>query len=149
MYNESKTASADIRGSSLYPGIHGSVDFKQTAEGVLVTADIYGLPCGKGCPFDVFAFHVHSGTSCSGNAADPFADADGHYNPQNRQHPYHAGDLPPLFSNDGHAFMTVLTERFKVEDVIGHTVIIHKDPDDFTTQPAGNSGAKIACGKII
>lgn len=41
-----------------------------------------------------------------------------------------------------------LTDRFKVDDVIGRTVIIHDKPDDFTTQPSGNSGEKIACGII-
>ena len=42
----------------------------------------------------------------------------------------------------------VVTDRFTISDIIGRTVVIHKSPDDFTTQPSGNAGAKIACGEI-
>ena len=63
-------------------------------------------------------------------------------------HPYHAGDMPPLFGEKGEAFSVFMTKRFRVDDIIGKTVIIHSMPDDFTTQPAGNSGEKIACGII-
>lgn len=79
---------------------------------------------------------------------DPFSNAMAHYNPENCPHPYHAGDMPPLFGNQGYAFLMFLTDRFMVRNVIGKTVIIHDNPDDFTTQPSGNSGAKIACGVI-
>ena len=48
----------------------------------------------------------------------------------------------------GKAYMKVLTGRFCVEEVIGRTVILHIDPDDFHTQPSGNAGRKIACGVI-
>ena len=44
--------------------------------------------------------------------------------------------------------MCVLINKFKIEDIIGKVIIIHDMPDDFTTQPSGNSGTKIACGKI-
>lgn len=44
--------------------------------------------------------------------------------------------------------MTVLTNRFNIEEIIGKVVIIHDKPDDFVTQPSGNSGTKIACGEI-
>ena len=57
--------------------------------------------------------------------------------------------MPPLFGNQGHAFSAILTDRFSLSDVIGKTVIIHGNPDDFTTQPAGNAGEKLACGDII
>ena len=56
--------------------------------------------------------------------------------------------MPPLFSNKGYAFMIFLTDRFKVDEIIGKTVIIHSMPDDFKTQPSGDSGMKIACGVI-
>ena len=79
---------------------------------------------------------------------DPLANAMSHYNPDGCVHPYHAGDLPPLFGNDGLALSLFLTNRFSVDEVIGRTVIIHDHPDDFVTQPSGNSGAKIACGVI-
>ncbi len=55
----------------------------------------------------------------------------------------HAGDLPPLLSNNGRAYCQVLTGRFRVSDVIGKTVVIHSGPDDFMTQPSGNAGEKI------
>ena len=44
--------------------------------------------------------------------------------------------------------MSVLINKFKIKDIIGKVIIIHYMPDDFTTQPSGNSGTKIACGKI-
>ena len=83
-----------------------------------------------------------------GNAEDEFANAGSHYNPTNCLHPYHAGDLPPLIENNGHAYMSVLLNNFKIKDIIGKVVIIHDSTDDFKSQPSGNSGKKIACGKI-
>jgi Cu-Zn family superoxide dismutase len=56
--------------------------------------------------------------------------------------------MPPLFSSGGRAFLVFLTNRFKVRDVVGRTVVIHAGRDDFTTQPSGDSGKKIACGVI-
>ena len=142
-------AQAVVKGSNDYPDIKGIVFFYQLGCGVLVMAEVRGLPHGGDkCPADIFAFHIHEGNSCTGTAEDPFAGAGGHYNPNGCPHPAHAGDLPPLFGNDGYAFMAVFTDRFSVADVTGRTVIIHKSPDDFTTQPSGNSGKKIACGKI-
>lgn len=44
--------------------------------------------------------------------------------------------------------MSVLINKFKIKDILGKVIIIHDSPDDFTTQPSGNSGTKIACGKI-
>lgn len=60
----------------------------------------------------------------------------------------HAGDLPPLLSCQGNAYLSVKTDRFSVNEIIGRTVVIHSNPDDFHTQPAGNAGKKIACGVI-
>ena len=143
-------ASADVRGSDRYPAIRGKVRFYQTVRGVLIASEIYGLPQGRErCAHPVFGFHIHSGEQCSGTAADPFADALTHYDPHNCPHPFHAGDMPPLFGNDGYAFSVFLTNRFDVREIIGKTVIIHSLPDDFTTQPSGRSGEKIACGRIV
>ena len=140
-------AEATITGNSDYPRIFGHVSFYQTPQGVLTTAQVWGLPAAR--PGGIFAFHIHSGSQCSGNESDPFADALTHYNPTEKDHPYHAGDLPPLFSSGGHAFEIFLTDRFSVQNIIGKTVIIHAGADDFTSQPAGNAGAKIACGVIV
>ena len=49
------------------------------------------------------------------------------------------GDLPPLFENNGYAYLSFLTNRFKVNDIIGKAIIIHSNPDDFTTDPSENS----------
>ena len=89
-----------------------------------------------------------SGTSCTGNSNDEFVNAKTHYNPKNCPHPYHVGDLPPLIENNGYSYMSVFLNKFKVKDIIGKVIIIHDMPDDFTTQPSGNSGVKIACGEI-
>ena len=145
-------AEARIKGALSYPAVRGRVSFYQTGQGVIVLAEVTGLPtlagAGPGCDYPVFAMHIHEGGSCTGNAQDPFADTGGHYNPGNCPHPAHAGDLPPLFSNGGTAWYAVLTDRFTLSEVMGRTVIIHRHPDDFTAQPSGNSGEKIACGVI-
>lgn len=142
-------AAARIAGSESYPHLSGAVRFYQTNEGVIVWAEINGLPqSALPCQERIFGFHIHKGTDCTGNMDDPFADAMSHYNPSGCGHPYHAGDLPPLFGNNGFAFSLFLTDRFSINEIIGKTVIIHDHPDDFTTQPSGNSGTKIACGII-
>lgn len=142
-------AMAVINGSAEFPDINGTVTFVQKKNGVLVTASINGLPQGGNeCSDKIFGFHVHEGKSCTGNEQDPFADAKAHYNPNGCLHPFHAGDLPPLFENNGYAYLSVLTNRFSLPEIIGRAVIIHDMPDNFTTQPSGDSGMKIACGII-
>lgn len=143
-------AVAYLNGSPDYPKIQATVEFYQTKAGVLVSAYASGLPTADDiCKKPIFAMHIHSGSRCSGNETDYFADAMTHYNPNGCAHPYHAGDMPPLFGVNGYAFSMFLTDRFSVKEVLGRTVIIHSNPDDFTTQPAGNSGEKIACGIIV
>ena len=147
--NYKPNSAADISGGENYPGIRGRVIFRQQKNGVLVTADIYGLPTGEtGCDSGVFGFHIHEGEDCGSNGQEPFSNTKGHYNPGDCPHPYHAGDLPPLFENDGYAYMSFLTNRFTATEIIGRTVVIHLKPDDFHSQPSGNSGEKIACGVI-
>ena len=142
-------AAASIAGSEGYPGLSGTVRFYRTNEGVIVWAEINGLPHSDlPCQERIFGFHIHKGTSCAGNMDDPFADAMSHYNPGGCDHPYHAGDLPPLFGSNGSALSLFLTDRFSIDEIVGKTVIIHDHPDDFTTQPSGNSGTKIACGVV-
>jgi Cu-Zn family superoxide dismutase len=143
-------AIAWISGSEEYPNIAGKAYFWQMEEGVFVEVEVKGLPIGSEskCNDRIFALHIHEGSSCTGNSEDPFADAGQHYNPEGCLHPAHAGDLPPLFSNDGIAWYAMLTNRFKVVNIIGRTLIIHSGPDDFTTQPSGKAGDKLACGTI-
>ena len=145
------TAIAQIIGSEDYPDIRGCVNFYHTKKGTLVAAEIFGLPCEYDkCRNDIFAFHIHDGDSCCENkkAGTPFPKSGTHYNPYNCPHPFHAGDLPPLFGNNGYAFSMFLTNRFTINEVLCKTVIIHSQTDDFTSQPSGNPGQKIACGVI-
>lgn len=143
------SARAFVKGSSNYREVDGVVSFYEIGRGLIVSAEFRGLPTrDSGCPESIFGFHIHNGTICSGNAEDPFADADGHYNPNQCPHPAHAGDLPPLFGSRGYAWLAFYTGRFKISDILGKAVIVHRQPDDFTSQPAGNAGEKIACGLI-
>ena len=64
------------------------------------------------------------------------------------EHPNHSGDMPPLLGNQGYAWMAFYDKRFTIPEIIGKSLIIHRMPDNFTTQPAGDSGERIACGVI-
>ena len=131
------SAKAYIKGSKKYPKIIGTVSFKKVKDGVLVTAKINGLPQSKdSCTGRFFGFHIHEGSSCTGNSSDEFANAKSHLNPTQCPHPFHVGDLPPLIENNGYAYMSVLINKFKIKDILGKIIIIHDSPDDFTTQPS-------------
>lgn len=148
---------AAIRGTEECPNLLGSVKFFQTTAGVLVLAEIWGLPETE---TGFFGFHIHEGDSCKEAAPVPsegagpndrrqnFPRSGGHLNPQGHPHPLHMGDLPPLMAKNGYAWGACLTSRFVIRDILGRTVILHEGPDDFTSQPAGNAGRKIACGEI-
>ena len=136
-------AVAQIRGGVEVPKLSGCIRFYQQKGCVLIVAEIWGLPRESETGF--FGFHIHQGESCSGT---DFSGTGSHYNPVDQVHPKHAGDLPPLMCCRGNAYLAVKTNRFTVHDIIGKTVVIHSNPDDFHTQPAGNAGKKIACGVI-
>ena len=147
--NRAPHAFAILKGSDEYPSIDGKVHFYQTKYGTLVATEVSGLPeIHSHCQTAIFAYHIHEGNTCTGNCIDPFGQAMSHYNPKICDHPYHAGDLPPLFSNNGYAFSVFLTNKFDACEVVKRTILIHLAPDDFTSQPSGNSGARIACGVI-
>lgn len=136
---------AQINGSNAYPQIEGMVLFYRFRKGTVVVADIAGLPQTES---NIFGFHIHEGFSCTGDAEEPFKDTKNHFNPYGKEHPLHVGDMPVLFGNRGLAWSAFFTERFLPGEVAGRTVVIHDMPDDFKTQPSGNSGIKIACGRI-
>lgn len=142
MANEMLGAMAHIRGNGDNPDLRGTVLFEPDGDGTLVTADITGLPENE---TGFYGFHIHEGSECG---EDGFPETGEHLNPEETPHPRHIGDLPPLLRAGSGAYMAVRTDRFRVADVVGKTVVIHADPDDLTTQPSGNSGAKIACGEI-
>ena len=134
-------ALARVAGSEKAPCLYGTVKLYQMGKNILVVADIGGLPSSE---TGIFGLHIHMGGDC----CDDFENTGSHYNPEGKEHPCHAGDLPPLFSCGGKAFLAVLTDRFCMQEVLGRTVVIHSGPDDFHSQPAGNAGEKIACGTI-
>ena len=136
-------ACACIRGGEAYQKIRGTLKLYPHCRGVLAIIDVRGLP---ETATNFFALHIHEGTSCCGAG---FPETGGHYNPLKLPHPHHPGDLPPLLACKGRAYLAVVTNRFKIQEVIGRTVVIHSGPDDFATQPAGNAGEKIACGVLM
>ncbi len=130
--------------------VAGTVTFTRRGNRIDVSVNVRGLtPGGHG-------FHIHERGDCS--AAD-FASAGGHFNPTamphgNPQQPHHhAGDLPMLTANrNGSARLSTRLTGLRLDQsetgIVGRAVIIHADPDDYTTQPTGNSGGRIACGVI-
>lgn len=141
LYQNKPNAYAVVRGDE-NSKIIGLVEFYSLPAGVVVIADIEGLPKTEN---NIFAFHIHEGENCDDN----FQNTGGHYNPLGQKHPNHAGDMPPLFSNNGDAWQIFFTRRFNIDEIIGKVVVIHDNVDDFKTQPSGDSGQKMACGKII
>ena len=139
-------AIALIKGSSVYPDINGVVKFYALPEsGILIAAEISDLPDGKSEDTPTFfSFHIHETGDCGQN----FEHTGNHYNPDNVLHPEHAGDLPPLLSNDGYVWTIVYDSFLTLPMILNRSVVIHKNPDDFTTQPSGNAGEKIACGVV-
>lgn len=129
-------AKADISGRNNEKGV---AKFYDTPFGTVVEVEISGLPDTK---TGFFGMHIHSEGVCEGD----FSSAGAHFG--TGEHPLHTGDLPPLMSSHGNAYMISLTPRFSTRDIVGRSIIIHDSPDDFTTQPAGNSGKRIACGIV-
>ena len=140
---KSPDAVARITGGDKAPQLCGCVQFYQENGCVLIVARVSGLP--KESETGFFGFHIHQGEDCSGTG---FSETEGHYNPTEKAHPEHAGDLPPLLECKGKAYLSFRTNRFSVTEIVGRTVVIHSRPDDFHTQPAGNAGKKIVCGVI-
>ncbi len=127
----------------------GSVKFVQDGSVVTVQAHVTGLKPGA-----EHGFHVHEKGDCS---APDATSAGGHFNPSGHQHgapgaSHHNGDLPALKADaQGVADATFTLEGVAVgsgADLVGRGVIVHLMPDDYQTQPTGNSGARIACGVI-
>lgn len=128
--------------------IKGIVTFTKVSNGIRVVADVQGLAPGK------HGFHVHEFGDCSGEGAA----AGEHFNPTHRAHggpdsaERHVGDLGNLIADEnGHAHyerVDTLISLSGENSILGRSIIIHSDPDDYTTQPSGHSGNKIACGLI-
>ena len=136
-------ARALLRGGGATPDLRGEVLFYPFQEGSLLLVRVLGLP-GDG----FFALHIHNFGDCCEGGDMPFYCAGDHFNPTGAAHPGHAGDLPVLLSSGGRAFAVDYTGRFRPEEVLGRSVIIHEGPDDYRSQPSGGAGGRIACGII-
>jgi len=129
----------------------GTVTFTQQGKDVVVNAEVHGIP-GNG----LHGIHIHEGSEC---LAPEFNTAGGHFAPNGNPHacpptePRHAGDLGNIEVVDGTGSLNQVTDQISLgtgpTSVIGRTVILHEGEDDCTTQPSGNSGARIACGQIV
>ncbi|MBB5887015.1 superoxide dismutase family protein [Xanthomonas sp. LMG 8992] len=132
--------------------VSGKLSLVPAPGGVRITGTLGGLQ-----PNRSFAFHVHERGDCS--AADA-SSAGGHFNPLGAPHgragngPHHAGDMDNLNANaDGTAQIDVLLHGVVLgggaaNDIVGRALVAHADPDDYRSQPAGNAGARVACGVI-
>ncbi len=142
------SATLDSRSGS---NAKGTVNFVWQGHDVLVTGNFSGLK-----PNAEQGFHVHEKGDCS--AADA-TSAGGHFNPDTKSHGMpgsgsnHAGDMPNIKSDaNGNAVYSAKLSGFTVNTgpagILGRSVVVHRDPDDYKSQPAGNSGPRIACGLI-
>lgn len=130
----------------------GAARITEVDGGLRVAIDASGLPMGA------HGVHIHTVGRCD---APDFMTAGGHWNPTQRKHGRsnsqgaHSGDLPNLIvGTDGAGSMTFTVARATMAgpngllDADGAAVVIHAGPDDYVTDPSGNSGGRIACGVL-
>lgn len=147
MLNQRPSALAWVTGTHANPSLSGRIQFYDTAYGgILIEAELFGLPNhNRTNASQYYAFHIHETGDCS----DQFSHTGDHYAALPTAHPMHSGDLPPLLGNQGYAWTAFYDKRFRLAEIIGRSIVIHSQPDDFNTQPSGNAGAKIGCGVIL
>ncbi len=130
----------------------GTVDFAKSSDGLMVRAYLTHLTPGK------HGFHIHEKGDCSAKDASSAGD---HYNPTHAKHgdpshtERHVGDFGNIVADSkGSATVEVTlknpdSKEFKNwDDILGKSIILHEKEDDLNSQPAGNSGKRIACGVI-
>lgn len=132
--------------------VTGSVQVSEVAGGLRLVGEIRGLKPGS-----EHGFHIHDKGDCS--AADA-SSAGGHFNPGGTAHgragsgAHHAGDMPNLKADAAgvakvdQTVAGVTLQAGAATSAAGRSLVVHRDPDDYTTQPAGNSGPRVACGVI-
>ena len=129
----------------------GTATFTQRGDTVYATVNVSGLK-----PNGDHGFHVHEKGDCSSGDG---MSTGGHFNPLGKPHAahsapeHHAGDLPSLKADSyGNAELKFQSKTISVgsgaTDIVGKGLIVHRDPDDYTTQPTGNAGPRIACAVI-
>ena len=130
----------------------GTVTFTEHGGKVRVQGEVRGLKPGA-----EHGFHVHEKGDCSSGDG---MSTGGHFNPDGKAHGrhgheagHHAGDLPSLVADaQGVARFRFETRAIRVSDapnsVVGRGLIVHRDPDDYKTQPTGNAGPRLACAVI-
>lgn len=129
----------------------GTLTFVQWGEVVKVSGSISGLKPGA-----EHGFHVHEKGDCSSGDG---LSAGGHFNPGGKPHghhgmgEHHTGDLPSVKADaSGVAAIHFESRTIRVgssaNDIVGKGLIVHRDPDDFKTQPTGNAGPRLACAVI-
>ena len=139
---ESKTDTADQSAMAVLSGANGSevsgtATFNQTAEGkVKLVLSVNNLSTGK------HAVHLHENGDCS--AADA-TSAGGHWNPEGEEHGKRG--------EDGLGSLVMVVDGWSIgdgqdTDILNKAVIIHAEADDFTSQPSGDAGSRVACGVI-
>jgi superoxide dismutase, Cu-Zn family len=132
--------------------VSGSVRFSRSGTGLRAHVALTGLSPGS-----EHGFHVHDRGDCS--AADA-SSAGGHFNPTGAAHgraggpAHHAGDLPNLTADAAGTVrvdleLAGLTLDPGPNSILGRSAVVHRDRDDYATQPAGNSGPRVACGVIV
>jgi len=134
--------------------VSGEVVFTQNEGEVIMRATFLGLDEGE------HAIHLHEKADCS--SADG-KSTGGHWNPTYEQHGkwgsedgYHKGDIGNFMADaDGNATVEFTTDEWCIgcddenKNILGKAVIVHQGVDDFTSQPSGAAGARIACTGII
>jgi Cu-Zn family superoxide dismutase len=129
----------------------GSVRFVQSGDVVKVSGEITGLKPGA-----EHGFHIHEKGDCSSGDG---MSAGGHFNPGGKSHghhgmgEHHTGDLPSLKADaNGVAKFSFESRTIHVgstdNNIVGRGLIVHRDPDDYKTQPTGNAGPRLACAVI-
>ena len=129
----------------------GTVTFAQRGDRVRVTARFSGLKANA-----EHGFHVHEKGDCSSGDG---MSAGGHFNPGGKPHGHHqagdrhVGDMPNIRADaNGNASVsfevTGMTIGAGAADIAGKGIIVHRDPDDYRSQPAGNAGPRLACAVI-
>ena len=133
--------------------VSGTASFVEKNGKVTFVANVSGLEPG------VHAIHIHEKSDCS--AADG-SSAGGHWNPTFKKHgkwgvaEYHKGDIGNFTADaKGNGVITLTTDEWCIgcgddtRDILGKGLIVHQGADDFTSQPAGDAGARVACSAII